>query len=57
MRFLLRYFYAGLAMHAILSRKGGYDSNMGQVGVEPEELTYEAFKYADAMLVKEYQKL
>lgn len=50
MKFLLRHWYAGLAMAAILHRQGGYDSDTGRVGVEPPEAAYEAFKYAKAML-------
>lgn len=57
MRFILRYWFAGIAMHAILTRKGGYDSDTGLVGVEKEELAYEAFKYGDAMLVEEYRRM
>lgn len=57
MKTLLRYWFAGIAMHAILSRKGGYDSDSGLVGVSPEDLTYESFKYGEAMLVEKYQKL
>lgn len=53
MGFLLRHWYAGLAMMAILHRQGGYDSYSGTVGVSQEDLRYEAFKYADAMLREE----
>lgn len=44
-------------MHAILSRKGGYDSETGLVGVSCEDLVYESFKYGEAMLVEMYRKI
>ena len=50
MKFILRHWYAGLAMHAILHRKGGYDSMSGEVGVgDTGDLVYESYKYGDAM--------
>jgi hypothetical protein len=50
MEALLRYWFAGLAMHAILYRNGGYDNYSGLIGVSPEDLTYESFKYANSMV-------
>ena len=57
MNFILRYWFAGIAMHALLSRHGGYDSDTGLTGVNAEDLVYESFKYGDAMLVEEYRRM
>lgn len=57
MNFILRYWFAGIAMHALLTRHGGYDSDTGLVGVNTEDLVYESFKYGDAMMNKDWRHL